>query len=254
MKLKFLKPITPSQRHLVQLNRNNLNKEPLIKKKIKGSKQSSGRNNSGRITIYQRGGGQKKKNRIIEFTRTHDSTGIICSIEYDPNRNANIASVYDFNSNQFFYILAPKNLTIGNIVKSGPKAKPYIGNSLPIEKIPIGNFIHNISIKPGKKAQFSRAAGAFSKLEEKTLKNARLELTSGKSKLVPLDCYATIGTVSNELAFLTQYGKAGRVRWLNKRPKVRGVAMNPIDHPHGGGEGKKSGKALTPWGKPTRKK
>ena len=254
MKLKFLKPITPSQRHLVQLNKSHLNKKSLIKKKIKGLKNSSGRNNFGKITIFQRGGGHKKKYREIEFNRTDETAGIICSVEYDPNRNANIASVFNFDSNQFFYILAPKNLGIGSIVHSGPKAKPHIGNSLPISKIPIGNFIHNVSTKPGKKAQISRSAGTFSKLEEKTLNHAKLELTSGKSKFVPLECYATIGTVSNELAFLTQYGKAGRIRWLNKRPKVRGVAMNPIDHPHGGGEGKKSGKALSPWGKPTRKK
>jgi large subunit ribosomal protein L2 len=253
MKLKFLKPTTSSQRHVIKLNKNHLTKKPLIKTNVKGLKNSSGRNNFGKITVRNKGGGHKKKYRKINFMRTLESTGIVCSIEYDPNRNANIASIYDFSKNYFFYMLAPKGLTIGNIVKSGLKAKPNTGNSLPLSEIPIGNFIHNISPKPSHPAKIARAAGTFAKLEEKTLKHARLELTSGEHKLVSLKSYATIGVVSNELSFLTQDGKAGKSRWLNKRPKVRGVAMNPIDHPHGGGEGKKSGKAVTPWGKPVRK-
>jgi large subunit ribosomal protein L2 len=151
-------------------------------------------------------------------------------------------------------MIAPINLTIGNIVKSGIKANPNNGNSLPLSKISVGNLIHNVSTKQFKPAQISRAAGTFSKLEEKTLKHAQLKLTSGERKLVPLNSFATIGVVSNEFSFLTQNGKAGKSRWLNKRPTVRGVAMNPIDHPHGGGEGKKSGKNVTPWGKPNKKK
>ena len=151
-------------------------------------------------------------------------------------------------------MIAPINLAIGNIIKSGIKADSNNGNSLPLSEISIGNLIYNISTKQFQSAQISRAAGTFSKLEEKTLKYARLKLTSGKHKLVPLNSYATIGIVSNEFSFLTQNGKAGKSRWLNKRPTVRGVAMNPIDHPHGGGEGKKSGTGCSPWGKPIKGK
>lgn len=253
MIFKNQKPVTPSQRHLIQLNTKHLLKKPLIKKKIKGLTNSSGRNNSGRITVRHKGGGHKKKYRQIEFNRKFESIGITCGIEYDPNRNANIASIYNFNSNTFFYILAPKNLKTGDIVKSGSNIKAKLGNSLPISEIPIGSLIHNISRTQIKPSQISRSAGTFSCLKEKTLYHAKLELSSGEHIIVSPKCYATIGIVSNELSSLTQKGKAGRSRWLNKRPTVRGVAMNPIDHPHGGGEGKKSGKGKTPWGKPTKR-
>lgn len=253
MKLKFLQPTTSSQRQVIMLNKKNLNKKPLLKTELIGSKNSSGRNNSGKITVFHKGSGHKKRYRKINFNRTSESTGIVCSIEYDPNRSANIASVYDFSKNKFFYIVAPINLTIGHIVQSGLKANPNNGNSLPLSKISEGNLIHNISTKPFKLAQISRSAGTFSILEEKTLKYAKLKLTSGKNKFIPLDSYATIGIVSNEFSFLIQNGKAGRSRWLNKRPTVRGVAMNPIDHPNGGGEGKKSGKDISPWGKANKK-
>lgn len=254
MKLKFLQPTTSSQRHVIRLNKKNLIKKPLLKTKLKGFKNQTGRNNSGKITVFHKGGGQKKKYRKINFNRTSETTGIVCSIEYDPNRSANIASVYNFSEKNFFYILAPINLTIGDIIKSGIKADFKNGNSLPLSKISVGNLIHNISFKKFKSAQISRSAGTFSILEEKTLKNARLKLTSGKQKLVSLNSFATIGVVSNEFSFLTQNGKAGKSRWLNKRPTVRGVAMNPIDHPHGGGEGKKSGINVSPWGKPNKGK
>ena len=254
MKLKFLKPTTSSQRHVTRLNNKNLNKKPLLKTKVKGLKNSSGRNNSGQITVFHKGGGRKRKYRKINFNRTFESTGIICSIEYDPNRSANIASVFDFIEKKFFYITAPINLTIGNIVKSGIKAGFSNGNSLPLSEISVGNLVHNVSTKLFNPAQISRAAGTFSKLEEKTLKHAKLKLPSGKHILIPLSSYATIGVVSNEFSFLTQNGKAGKSRWLNQRPTVRGVAMNPIDHPHGGGEGKKSGKDVSPWGKANKRK
>ena len=253
MKFKNQKPFTPTQRHLIQLNNKHLTKKPLIKKKIKGLINSSGRNNSGKITIHHKGGGHKKKYRKLEFNRNFESIGITCSIEYDPNRNANIASIYNFSSNTFFYILAPKNLKTGDIIKSGSNIETKLGNALPLSKIPIGSLIHNISTKPFKKATISRAAGTFACLKEKTLNSAKIELKSGKQVTLPPNCYATIGIVSNELFILTQKGKAGRSRWLNVRPAVRGVAMNPIDHPHGGGEGKKSGKGKTPWGKTTKK-
>lgn len=152
------------------------------------------------------------------------------------------------------YILAPINLNVGNIIKTGTHAEPKIGHSLPISNIPVGCCIHNLSPKTKTKAQISRSAGTFSYLLEKTAKYGRIELSSGEQRLLSVDCFATIGIVSNELNSLTKLGKAGRARWLNRRPTVRGVAMNPVDHPHGGGEGKKSGASLTPWGKPTKNK
>jgi len=252
-KFKNNKPHTPAQRHLIQLNTSHLNKKPLLKRSIKGKMNVNGRNVSGKITIFHKGGGHKKKYRNVNFFRTDESTGITVSLEYDPNRNAHIASIFDFTENKFFYIIAPKNLKVGDIVKSGPNIEIKLGNSLPLYNIPVGSFIHNISTEPSKKSILSRAAGSFSQLKEKSLNNAKIILSSGEQKTLPAKCYATIGIVSNELNFLTKLGKAGRSRWLNKRPTVRGVAMNPVDHPHGGGEGKKSGKGKTPWGKNVKK-
>jgi large subunit ribosomal protein L2 len=238
-----------NQKYLNEKISFSLKKKSTLKMKIKGMTNLAGRNNSGKITIYHKGGGHKKKYREINFKRTNDSTGIVCSIEYDPNRNASISSVYDFDRNNFFYILTPKKLSIGDIVESGINAEPKLGNSLPIEKIPVGSYIHNIAPKTTKQSQISRSAGTFSKLKEKTLNYAILELSSGEQRFISPKCYATIGIVSNEFMFLKKNYKAGQSRWLNKRPTVRGVAMNPIDHPHGGGEGKKSGINKTPWGK-----
>lgn len=253
MELKFLKPTTPSQRHLIRLNREKLSKKPTIKTAVHGLVRMSGRNHHGVITMRRRGSGHKKKYREINFYRNVKSTGIVVNIEYDPNRKANIAAVYDFIKNYFFYILAPKNLKIGNIVKSGLEAELFTGNSLPLLKIPEGSFIHNVSPKLLEKAKFTRAAGTFAVIKEKTTEQARIKLSSGEELNISLQCYATLGTVTNELYYLTRLGKAGHSRWLGKRPKVRGVAMNPVDHPHGGGEGKKSGKNFTPWGKPNKK-
>lgn len=252
MIFKVNKPITPSQRQLIRLSTKHLKQKPLIKNKLVGLKKTGGRNNSGKITVHHKGGGHKKKYRKINFTRNSESEGIVCSLEYDPNRNAYIASVYDLiKNNKFYYIIAPYGLNVGDIIKSGKKAEQKSGHSLPISKIPVGSYIHNIALK--KKAQLSRSAGTFSKLIEKTLDSTKIELSSGKQIYVSPECYATIGIVSNDEFFLTRLGKAGQSRWLNRRPTVRGVAMNPIDHPHGGGEGRKSGKGKTPWGKPTKK-
>jgi large subunit ribosomal protein L2 len=250
---KNIKPITPSQRHLIQINKKNLHKKPILKNKILGIKNSSGRNNSGKITVFHKGGGVKKRYREINFYRTNNSTGIICSIEHDPNRNSYISAVFDFISNEFFYIITPQNIKIGDIIKSGLEIEPSLGSSLPVSEIPAGIPIHNISAKYLKKAQLSRSAGTFSIIKEKTNKSVLIQLSSGEQRFISNKCFATIGEVSNELYLLTQSGKAGHSRWLNKRPTVRGVAMNPIDHPHGGGEGKKSGKGKTPWGKNNRK-
>lgn len=255
MELKRLRPITPSQRHLIKLDRLNLNKTPFLKSRIVGAVNTAGRNNTGKITAFNKGGGHKKKYRNITFLRDENSIGIVRSIEYDPYRTANIASIYDFLKKKYYYILHPRYLNVGDIIKSGNDAEPYLGHSLQISKIPVGSFIHNISMKPNKNAQLSRSAGTFSILIEKTPTLCQIKLNSGELKYLSNKCIATIGIVSNSSFFLTTKGKAGRSRWLNKRPKVRGVAMNPIDHPHGGGEGKTSGgrqSSVTPWGKPVR--
>ena len=251
MFLQKVKSVTPSKRHLIKLNQKSLNlkKRPLLKKKTKGIKFSNGRNHSGKITVFHKGGGVKKKYRIISFKRVINSTGIVCSLEHDPNRNCYIAAVYDFYNKSFFYIIAPKFLQVGDIVKSGLDVEPSLGSSLPLAKIPIGTPIYNVSTNLKKDGSISRAAGTFSIIKEKTEKFAILELSSGKLQSFSIDCFGSIGEVSKELFFLTRLGKAGQSRWLNKRPTVRGVAMNPIDHPHGGGEGKKSGLSKTPWGK-----
>lgn len=230
-----------TQKKLINLSKKKLNKVPLIKNRIMGKKNVAGKNTSGKITVYHKGGGHKKKYRKINFTRNSDSIGIITSLEYDPYRTAFIASVYDFLKSKYFYILAPKNLNIGDIVKSGPNADVKVGHCLALVKIPVGGFIHNISLEKNKKAQLTRSAGTNAQLIETTPTYCRIALSSGAHKFVSPSCQATIGTISNEFSFLKTIGKAGRNRWLNKRPTVRGVAMNPIDHPHGGGEGKSSG-------------
>ena len=249
MKLKIVNPTTPSQRNLIKITNKTLEKTPLIKTKIKGLKNSTGRNHSGKITSRHKGGGHKQKYRHIDFNRTSNSIGIVTGLEYDPNRTGYIASIFDFVTKSYSYIVAPEELTLGDIVKSGSNAEPKLGHSLPIAKIPVGSLLYNVSSRINKPAQISRSAGTFSYLIEKTPKYCRLKISSGKQIIISINCYASMGVVSNELHFLTTLGKAGRSRWLNKRPTVRGVAMNPVDHPHGGGEGRKSGKNLTPWGK-----
>lgn len=252
MILQKVKPTTASQRQLVKLNQKSLNlsKKPLLKQKLKGKKNSTGRNHSGKITVFHKGGGAKRKYREINFLRTSNSMGIVCSLEHDPNRNSFIAAIFDFINFEFFYILAPKNLNIGDIVKSGLEIEPSLGSTLPISGIPIGTPIYNISSKVPEQGKISRAAGTFSVIKEKTDRYALIEMSSGEQRYISSKCFASIGEVSRELHFLTRVGKAGQSRWLNKRPTVRGVSMNPIDHPHGGGEGKKSGNSRTPWGKP----
>jgi len=255
MIFKPTKPTTPSRRQLLRLDSNkNLNKKPILKNKIIGKKNSAGKNHSGKTTIYHRGGGVKKRFRQVLLSRTFNFVGIVCSLEYDPNRSAYLASIFDYTNDQFFYIIAPQNLQIGDIVKSGKEIQPSLGSSLLLTEIPIGTPIYNISTKPNQKAKFSRSAGTFSVLKNKTKTHAVIELSSGVDKFVSLNCFASIGKVSKEFHFLSRLGKAGQSRWLNVRPIVRGVAMNSVDHPHGGGRGKKSGNNLTPWGKPNTKK
>lgn len=255
MILQKVKPITASRRQLIKLNQKSLNisKKPLLKNKVVGKKNSSGRNNSGKITVFHKGGGVKRRYRQVDFNRKFNSIGIVCTIEHDPNRNAFIASVFDFINKKFSYIIAPQGLRVRDIVKSGLETEPSLGSSLPIANIPIGTPIYNVSPKLFSPAQISRSAGTFSTIKEKTETHAVIELSSGEQRYISSKCFASIGEVSKELHFLTRLGKAGQSRWLNKRPTVRGVAMNPVDHPHGGGEGKKSGQSRTPWGKPNQK-
>lgn len=255
MILQKVKPTTASKRQLIKLNQKSLNvsKKPLLKNKIVGKKNSSGRNNSGKITVFHKGGGVKSRYRKVDFNRKFNSVGIVCTIEHDPNRHAFIASVFDFIDKKFSYILAPQGLRIRDIVKSGLETEPSLGSSLPIANIPIGTPIYNVSPKQLSIAQISRSAGTFSIIKEKTETYSVLELSSGEQRYISSKCFATVGEVSKELHFLIRLGKAGQSRWLNKRPTVRGVAMNPVDHPHGGGEGKKSGQSRTPWGRPNQK-
>jgi large subunit ribosomal protein L2 len=231
----------------------NLTKHITIKSQIKGLKKHGGRNNFGNITSFRKSGGHKKSYRIIDFYRAN-LQGIISSVEYDPNRTAHIASVFDLNKKKHSYIILPKGLQKGNLIKSGDSASIKVGHSLLLDKVPLGSYIHNISLIPKGKGQIARAAGSYAQLIQKTEHYARIKLRSGKQRLLSLNCTATLGIVSNETHSVTPIEKAGRSRWLGKKPIVRGVAMNPVDHPHGGGEGKTSGgrPSVTPWGKPTK--
>ena len=255
MIFKKQKPITPSLRNLIQLKYTNLSKKPFYKKLIKIKKKSLGKNNTGQITMYHRGGGVKRKYRKIDFLRSKASTDIVTSIEYDPNRTAHVAVIYNSIKKTYRYIIAPRFLTIGDIIKSGSIAEHKLGHSLELSNIAIGTFIHNISNKKDGKSIYVRTAGNFAKLIEKNIKFCKILLTNSKILKVPSSCRAIIGKISNENNKLKTLGKAGRSRWLNKRPIVRGVAMNPVDHPHGGGEGKTSGgrPSVSPWGKLCKK-
>ena len=221
-----------------------------LKIKLKKYKTCSGKNNSGKITVYRKGCGHKKRYRQIDFKlNSNNNLGIVFTIEYDPNRNCNIATIFYVKLKNFRYILAPRNLLIGSVLENNFKSLNRIGHTKIIKKIPVGCCIYNITTKLNGDGKFSRSAGTYSVIIKKTQKFAILILSSGKKKKLFLNCFATIGIVSNEFYFLTQLKKAGRSRWLSKRPTVRGVAKNPVDHPNGGGEGKKSGKRKTAWGK-----
>jgi large subunit ribosomal protein L2 len=221
---------------------------------VKGLKDNAGRNALGRLTVRRRGGGHKRNYRIIDFKR--DKFGIpakVAAIEYDPNRSARIALLHYADGDKR-YIIAPLGLQVGDTLNSGPKADIKVGNALPLENIPLGSSIHNIETHPGKGAQLVRSAGVAAQLVDREGKYARLRMPSGEIRLLPVQCMATIGQVGNVDHSNVSIGKAGRSRWMGQRPKVRGVAMNPHDHPHGGGEGKSSGgrHPVTPWGVPTK--
>jgi len=255
MALKKQSTATPSQRHHYQVDKSFLDKCKPIKAKIRGLNKTGGRNNRGKITAYHRGGGHKRNYREIDFKR-YAKSGVISTIEYDPNRSCWIGRLNESESKQSSYILLPKNLKVGTFIDSGLTADIKIGNALPLNKIPIGTIIFNIETKVGKGGQLVRSAGCGAQLIQKTNKYGRIRLPSGIQRLIPIGCYATIGTVSNGEYSNQTIGKAGRSRWLGKRPTVRGTAMNPIDHPHGGGQGKTKGgrPSVTPWGKITKGK
>lgn len=256
MALKKYNPVTPSQRGLVRTDRSALWKGDPVKQLTVGLRKTGGRNNLGRITSRHIGGGHKKLYRLIDFKRNkYDIAGTVERIEYDPNRTAFIALI-KYEDGQLSYILAPAKLKEGDQVMSGQNVDIKVGNALPLKNIPTGSVIHNIEMKPGKGGQIARSAGASANLVGKDSGYAQIKLSSGEIRLILLECFATIGELSNQDKKNINIGKAGRNRWLGNRPHVRGVAMNPIDHPHGGGEGKTSGgrHPVTPWGKPTKGK
>ncbi len=254
MALKNFKPNTPSLRFTTGLKYEVITKDRPEKALSKGKKSSSGRDANGRISVRRRGGGHKRRIREIDFRR--DKTGVpgkVVSIEYDPNRSANIALVA-YADGEKRYIIAPKGLSVGATVQSGPGVPIVIGNALPLESIPLGMTVHNVELHYGKGAQLARSAGAGAVIAAKEGDYVTLRLPSGEMRMVFRKCMATLGEVGNEDAMNVSRGKAGRNRWLGKRPKVRGVVMNPVDHPHGGGEGKSSGgrHPVSPWGVPTK--
>ena len=254
MALKNYKPTTPGQRGLIQVDRSALYSGKPVKKLIEGLTKNGGRNNTGRITARRRGGGHKRSYRMIDFKRTKfDMVATVERLEYDPNRSAFIALI-KYEDGELSYILAPQRLGVGDQVVSGQQTDVKPGNAMPLSSIPIGTIVHNIELKPGKGGQIARSAGTFAQLVGRDGAYAIIRLTSGEQRLVLGACLATIGAVSNPDQANIKLAKAGRSRWLGKRPSVRGVAMNPVDHPHGGGEGKTSGgrHPVTPWGKPTK--
>ena len=254
MALKKFNPTTPSQRGLVLVDRSGLWKGKPEKALTEGLRKKGGRNNTGRITARRRGGGHKRRYRIIDFKRTKiDVSGTVERLEYDPNRTAFIALVA-YDDGERAYILAPQRIAVGDKVISGERVDIKPGNAAPLKNIPIGTIIHNVELKAGKGGQMARSAGTYVQLVGRDGGYALLKLTSGEVRMVRGECMATIGAVSNPDQQNIKIGKAGRKRWLGKRPVTRGVVMNPVDHPHGGGEGRTSGgrHPVSPWGVPTK--
>jgi len=249
MGLKRFKPTSPGRRQMIIPDFSEITKREPEKSLTVPLKKTGGRNNYGRITVRFRGGGHKRRYRIIDFKRDKiDVPAKVVSIEYDPNRTARIALLV-YADGEKRYILAPQGLKVGDIVQSGPNAEIKPGNALPLENIPVGTIIHNVEFIPGKGGQIARTAGSSCQLMAKEGKYALLRMPSGELRKVPFKCYATVGVVGNEDHKNEVDGKAGRVRWKGRKPHVRGVAMNPVDHPHGGGEGRGKGHhPQSPWG------
>ena len=256
MALKTYNPTTPGQRQLVIVDRANLWKGDPVKKLTEGLTKKGGRNNAGRITARRRGGGHKRLYRQVDFKRVKfDVPATVERLEYDPNRSAFIALI-KYDDGEQSYILAPQRLGVGDKVIAAKQADVKPGNAMPLAAVPIGTIVHNVEMKPGKGGQIARSAGTYVQLVGRDGAYAILRLNSGEQRLVHGQCMATVGAVSNPDHSNINDGKAGRSRWRGKRPSVRGVVMNPVDHPHGGGEGRTSGgrHPVTPWGKPTKGK
>jgi large subunit ribosomal protein L2 len=254
MGIKKFKPITPTQRYRTVSDFSAITKKEPEKSLLEPKKRTGGRNNRGRITSRRRGGGHKQRYRVIDFKRKKlDVPSKVAAVEYDPNRSARIALLFYADGDKR-YILAPNGLKLGDTIVAGPAADIRPGNALPLDRIPLGTMVHNIEMVPGRGGQMARSAGAYAQLMAKEGGKATLKLPSGETRMVRGECYATIGQVGNLDHENIVWGKAGKTRWMGRRPKVRGVAMNPIDHPLGGGEGKSSGgrHPVTPWGKPTK--
>jgi large subunit ribosomal protein L2 len=259
MPIRKSKPTSPGRRFQSHSDYSEVTRTQPEKALVEPKPKSAGRNNYGRITARRQGGGNKNRYRVIDFRRNKDGVPAkVAHIEYDPNRNARIALLH-YKDGEKRYILLPNRVKVGDVIQSGPGADIRPGNALPLRNIPVGTVVHNIELKPGAGGKMARSAGSSVQLIAKEGDRATLRLPSGEMRMVQADCRATVGEVGNAEAELISVGKAGRNRWKNKRPKVRGVAMNPIDHPLGGGEGKSSGgrHPVSPWGKPegrTRKK
>jgi large subunit ribosomal protein L2 len=253
MPLKQFKPTSPAQRGLVQIDKSQLYKGKPVKHLTEGKSRNGGRNNKGRITARRIGGGHKQRYRLVDFKRTRTGAATVERLEYDPNRTAFIALI-KYEDGELSYILAPQRLAPGDVVEAGKGVDIKPGNALPLTSIPVGTIIHNVEMKPGKGGQLARSAGTYAQLIGRDGGYAQLRLASGEMRMVRGECIATIGAVSNPDQQNITVGKAGRKRWLGKRPSTRGVAMNPFDHPHGGGEGRTSGgrHPVSPWGKPTK--
>jgi large subunit ribosomal protein L2 len=256
MGIKKFKPVTPTLRYRTVSDFAEVTKSEPEKSLLRPHKKTGGRNNAGRITSRHRGGGHKRRYRVIDFKRTkHDVPARVAAIEYDPNRSARIALLH-YADGEKRYIIAPKGLEVGAQVISGGSAPFNVGNAMPLERIPLGTLVHNIEMKPGRGGQMARGAGTYAQLMAKEGKNVTLRLPSGEMRMVNRHCLATIGEVGNAEHENIVIGKAGKSRWLGRRPHVRGVVMNPIDHPHGGGEGRTSGgrHPSSPWGWKTKGK
>jgi len=256
MALKKYKPNTPGQRGLVQVDRSHLHKGAPEKTLTEGLTKNGGRNNTGRITARRIGGGHKQSYRKVDFKRRKmDMAAVVERIEYDPNRTAFIALI-KYEDGELSYILAPQRLAVGDNVIAGDKVDVKPGNAMPLASVPVGTIIHNVEMKPGKGGQIARSAGTYVQLVGRDMNYAIVRLNSGEQRKILGTCMATVGAVSNPDHGNIKLSKAGRKRWLGKRPSVRGVAMNPVDHPHGGGEGRTSGgrHPVSPWGKPTKGK
>lgn len=256
MALKKYKPTSAGRRQLVNIDRSELWQGKPFKELTEGLNKTGGRNNTGRITSWNRGGGHKRRYRVIDFKRQKFGvSATVERLEYDPNRSAFIALV-KYTDGVYSYVLAPQKLKAGDVIVSSKDADIKPGNTLPLKSIPVGTIVHNVETKSGKGGQLARSAGAYIQIAGRDADSAILKLASGELRFIKGDCLATIGVVSNSDHQNRKYSKAGRSRWLGRRPIVRGCAMNPVDHPHGGGEGKTSGgrHPVTPWGVPTKGK